>query len=39
MQNFPENQPTGSFANPIVIEDSDDEGVFFLSEVKKLEGS
>jgi hypothetical protein len=30
MQNFPEDQLTGSFANPIVIEDSDDEGVSSL---------
>jgi hypothetical protein len=30
VQNFPEDQPMGSFANPIVIEDSDDEGVSSL---------
>jgi hypothetical protein len=30
MQNFPEDQPMGSFANPIVIEDSDNEGVSSL---------
>jgi hypothetical protein len=30
MQNFPEDQPKGSFANPIVIEDSDNEGVSSL---------
>jgi hypothetical protein len=25
MQNFPEDQPAGSFANPFVIEDDNDE--------------
>jgi hypothetical protein len=30
MQNFPEDQPKGLFANPIVIEDSNDEGVSSL---------
>jgi hypothetical protein len=35
MQNFPEDQPTGLFANPIIIEDSDDEGVSFLQRSKE----
>jgi hypothetical protein len=30
MQNFPEEQPTGSFANPIVIEDDDNEDITSL---------
>jgi hypothetical protein len=30
MQNFPEDQPMGSFANLILIEDDGDEDVVFL---------
>jgi hypothetical protein len=30
MQNFPEDQPLGSFANSIIIEDDDDEEVLGL---------
>jgi hypothetical protein len=32
MQSFPEDQPTGLFANPIIIEDSNDEGVSSLQQ-------
>jgi hypothetical protein len=35
MQNFPENQLMGLFANPIAIEDSDNEGVSFLQRSKE----
>jgi hypothetical protein len=27
LQNFPEDQPKGSFANPVVVEDDEDEEV------------
>jgi hypothetical protein len=30
MQNFPEDQPAGSFANPFTIEDDDDQEVIVL---------
>jgi hypothetical protein len=30
MQNFPEDQPEGTFANPITIEDDDNEEVSVL---------
>jgi hypothetical protein len=32
MQNFPEDQPKGTFANPITIEDNDDEEVSVLQQ-------
>jgi hypothetical protein len=30
LQNFPEDQPEESFANPIVIEDDNNENISFL---------
>jgi hypothetical protein len=30
MQNFPEDQPEGTFANPILVEDDDDEDIVSL---------
>jgi hypothetical protein len=30
IQNFPEDQPAGSFANPFTIEDDDDQEVIVL---------
>jgi hypothetical protein len=32
MQNFPEDQPKELFANPIIVEDSDDEEVSSLQQ-------
>jgi hypothetical protein len=31
-QNFPEDQPEGTFANPILVKDDDDEDIVFPSE-------
>jgi hypothetical protein len=30
MKNFPEDQPIGSFANPILVEEDDNEGISSL---------
>jgi hypothetical protein len=39
LQNFPEDQPAGSFANPIIIEDdSDDEEVLVLQRNEETSG-
>jgi hypothetical protein len=35
MQNFPEDQPVGSFANPILIEDDGDKDVVSLQRSKE----
>jgi hypothetical protein len=32
MQNFPEDQPVGSFTNPFAVEDDDDQEVIVLQQ-------